>query len=158
MYTGCSLFSPMTKATRTAATGLPYGKCPARRRSSPRATRMTLCRDWHLESPGKYLISVLADGYKMGGAHFDHASGRSVNSGDCSPIRCQPPPCASGSLRISRPSTGRWMPPASLAWQGFFAIVKDPGGDVSTDVFGNPLCTEYDANGNPSQAPAPPPV
>ncbi|MEK7326514.1 MAG: hypothetical protein AAB217_14795, partial [Chloroflexota bacterium] len=32
---------------------------------------------------------------------------------------------------------------------GFKAHFGDPLGEISTDVFGNPLCTEYDVNGEP---------
>jgi hypothetical protein len=99
---------------------------------------------------GKYLISVLADGYKMGGAHFN------VVNGVAPPVtvELQPHPLPSATMRIRvfediSPINGMFDAPGEFGLAGFFAIVKDPGGDLSTDVFGNPLCTEYDPFGEP---------
>ncbi len=67
--------------------------------------------------PGKYLISVLADGYKIGGEHFTScrpaAPWQSPSS--CSPIRCRRPRCGSTSLRTSRPPTAPLTPRPSRA-------------------------------------------
>jgi hypothetical protein len=104
---------------------------------------------------GKYLISVLADGYKMGGAHFtvplpdpDPATGANVV------VELQPHPLPGATMRIKvfediSPVNGQFDAPAEGGLEGFMAIIKDPAGDITTDVFGNPLCTEYDANGDP---------
>ena len=39
------------------------------------------------------------------------------------------------------------------AWPGFKANINEILGQVSTDVFGNPLCTQYDAAGESAAAP-----
>jgi len=99
---------------------------------------------------GKYLISVLADGYKMGGAHF------TVPLTDTAPVTValQPHPLPGATMRIRvfediSPVNGQFDAPAEGGLEGFMAIIKDPAGDITTDVFGEPLCTEYDANGDP---------
>jgi hypothetical protein len=99
---------------------------------------------------GKYLISVLADGYKMSGAHFSVP----LEDPGLVTVELQPHPLPSATMRIRvfediSPINGMFDAPGEFGLAGFFAIVKDPGGDLSTDVFGNPLCTEYDANDEP---------
>ena len=53
---------------------------------------------------GRYLISVLADGYKIDGAHFTVplARSRASSRSSCSPIRCPTRPCGARSSRTSR--------------------------------------------------------
>jgi hypothetical protein len=99
---------------------------------------------------GKYLISVLADDYKMGGAHFTVPLEGPVT------VELQPHPLPSATMRIKvfediSPVNGQYDAPAESGHglEGFFAVIKDPAGDITTDVFGNPLCTEYDATGDP---------
>ena len=97
---------------------------------------------------GKYLISVLADGYKMSGAHFTVPLDGPVT------VELQPHPLPSATMRIKvfediSPVNGAFDAPGEFGLAGFFAVIKDPAGDITTDVFGNPLCTEYDANGDP---------
>ena len=97
---------------------------------------------------GKYLVSVLADGYKMGGTHFTVPLAGPVD------VELQPHPLPSATMRIRvfediSPINGQFDAPGEFGLSGFYAIIKDPAGDLSTDVFGNPLCTEYDANGDP---------
>ena len=99
---------------------------------------------------GKYLISVLADGYKMSGAHITMPL---ADPGTVT-VELQPHPLPSATMRIRvfediSPINGQFDAPGEFGLAGFFAIVKDPGGDLSTDVFGNPLCTEYDPFGEP---------
>mgnify|MGYP005838713129 CR=1 FL=1 len=98
--------------------------------------------------PGKYLISVMADGYKLGGAHF------SVPLAGPVLVELQPHPLPPATMRIKvfediSPTNGQFDAPAEHGLAGFTAIVNDIVGQVSTDVFGNPLCTQYDAAGNP---------
>jgi len=99
---------------------------------------------------GKYLISILADGYKMGGAHF------TVPFTDTDPVtvNLQPNPLPSAWIRIKvfediSPTNGQFDAPAEHGLAGFRATINDTAGDISTDVFGNPLCTLYDGAGNP---------
>jgi hypothetical protein len=108
---------------------------------------------------GKYLISVLADDYKLGGIHFtvplpdpDPVTGANLV------VELQPHPLPSATMRIKvfediSPVNGMFDAPAEIGLEGFFAVIKDPAGDITTDVFGNPLCTVYDANGDPIGTP-----
>ena len=105
--------------------------------------------------PGKYLISVLADGYKMGGAHFsvplpepDLVTGANLV------VELQPHPLPPATLRIKvfediSPVNGQFDAPAEHGLAGFSVVINDIAGQVSADVHGNPLCTVYDANQEP---------
>ncbi len=104
--------------------------------------------------PGKYLVSILADGYKMGGAHFtvplpdpDPVTGANVVA------EIQPHPLPPATIRIKvfedvSSVNGQFDAPVEQGLAGFRAIVNDIAGEISVDLFGNPLCTTYDAVGN----------
>ncbi len=99
---------------------------------------------------GKYLISVVANGYKIGGQHF------SVPLPDPGLVTVflQPNPLPAATMRIKvfediSPVNGQFDAPAEQGLGGFRVIVNDILGQVSTDIFGNPLCTQYDVNGDP---------
>jgi uncharacterized repeat protein (TIGR01451 family) len=104
---------------------------------------------------GKYLISVLADGYKIGGQHFTvplEAPGRVT-------VELQPHPLPAATMRIKAfedvsPTNGMFDAPAENGLPGAKALINDILGQVSVDVFGNPLCTQYDANGDPLPTPS----
>jgi hypothetical protein len=101
-------------------------------------------------SPGRYLISVLADGYKIGGAHFSVP----LEDPGLITVELQPHPLPAATMRIKvfediSPVNGQFDAPAEQGLEGFRAIINDIAGQISTDVFGNPLCTQYDANGDP---------
>jgi len=106
--------------------------------------------------PGKYLISVTADGYEIGGAHFticptsdDPACFKSgAQSGPgvvVVGLNASPLPLGTIKARAYAdvlPTSGAWQetdPPL----QGFVATIADFDGLVSVDYYGNPLCTEY---------------
>lgn len=98
---------------------------------------------------GKYLVSVLADGYKVGGAHFTVPLSGPVD------VAIHPNPLPSATMRIKvfediSSVNGQFDAPAEHGLAGFRAVVNDTAGELSTDVFGNPLCTTYDANGQPN--------
>jgi hypothetical protein len=98
---------------------------------------------------GKYLISVMAMDYKLGGAHFAVPLHGPVT------VELQPHPLPAATMRIKvfediSPVNGQFDAPGESGLAGFMAVVKDPAGDLSTDIFGNPLCTQYDAAGNPT--------
>lgn len=102
---------------------------------------------------GKYLISVMAEGYKMGGAHITVPF---VDSGTVA-VALQPNPLPAATMRIKvfediSPTNGMFDAPAEHGLAGFRAIINDTLGQISTDIFGNPLCTFYDANGDPLPA------
>lgn len=99
---------------------------------------------------GKYLISVLADGYKMGGIHITMPM---EGTGDVT-VGLQPHPLPSATMRIKvfedNASVNGQFDTDEHGLEGFHVIINDILGQVSTDVFGNPLCTTYDAGGNPT--------
>ena len=107
-------------------------------------------------TPGKYLVSVLANGYKVGGTHFtvplpppDPVTGANVT------VAVHPHPLPPATLRVKifediSPVNGQFDAPAEQGLAGFHVIINDTAGELSADVFGNPLCTTYDANQNPT--------
>ena len=99
---------------------------------------------------GKYLVSVLADGHKMGGAHFTVPL---QDPGQVT-VRLQPHPLPAATMRIrvfeDIASVNGQLDTDEHGLAGFHVVINDILGQVSTDVFGNPLCTTYDAGGNPT--------
>ncbi len=100
--------------------------------------------------PGKYLISVIAADYKLDGKHF-------TVPGNGSPVNVEvgmhPHPLPAATMRIKvfediSPVNGQMDAPAEGGLAGFHAVINDIAGEISTDIFGNPLCTTYDAAGN----------
>jgi hypothetical protein len=92
---------------------------------------------------GKYLISVTGDGYKIDGAHFvvDGATGMVT-------VAMQPYPLPLGTIRIrvfndSAPVDATYEINAEHGIAGFTAHLADVLGEVTTDYYGNPLCTTY---------------
>jgi hypothetical protein len=99
---------------------------------------------------GKYLISVLADGYKVSGAWFTMP----LEDPGLVVVEVQPHPLPAATMRIKvfediSPVNGMFDAPAELGLEGFTAVINDTVGQISTDVYGNPLCTVYDADMNP---------
>ncbi|MFK4087734.1 hypothetical protein ACI2LF_26725 [Kribbella sp. NPDC020789] len=99
---------------------------------------------------GKYLISVTADGFKIDGQHFTIGSGATTNA----VVRMNPTPLPLTTLRLqvfndSVPVDGTYEADAEQGLAGFTASLTDVLGLVSTDYYGNPLCTVYKhANAN----------
>jgi len=97
---------------------------------------------------GSYLISVLAGGFKIDGAHF------TVPLADPGlvVVEAQPLPLPSATIRIrvfeDIMTNGQFDAPGEHGLAGFKAVVADLLGPVTTDVFGNPICTEYERDGN----------
>lgn len=103
--------------------------------------------------PGKYLISVLADGYKVDGEHFTVP----LPDPGLIEVGVHPLPLPPSSMIIQvfndnamtnsqfdapveQPEPG----PTSMA--GFRVSLNDIAGEITTDLFGNPLCTEYETD------------
>ena len=105
-------------------------------------------------TPGKYLVSVLADGYKVGGAHFTvplpdvDANGANV----VVPVHPNPLPSATMRIKVFEDisSVNGQFDPIEQGLAGFRAIVNDTVGEISTDVYGSPLCTTYNGAGEPN--------
>ncbi len=101
---------------------------------------------------GKYLISVLGDGFKMDGEHFTLP----IEEEDATiEVRAHPLPLPTSSMVIKvfhdrSLTNGQFDAPVEQGLEGFRASLNDIAGEVTTDLFGNPLCTEYekDADGN----------
>jgi len=101
---------------------------------------------------GKYLVSVLGvpvGTYKMNGKHF-------TVSGDDQTITVEliadPLPLASMTVQVHADNmmvNGAWDPPIEQGLEGFAVLLEDGTGEVTVDFFGNPVCTEYDGNGEP---------
>ncbi|HKC26862.1 MAG TPA: IPT/TIG domain-containing protein, partial [Jatrophihabitans sp.] len=95
-------------------------------------------------APGKYLISVTADGFKIDGAHF------SVVAGATNPVTVamQPLPLPLTTLRLqvfndNVPVDATYEIDAERGLANFTATLSDVLGLVSTDYYGNALCTRY---------------
>jgi hypothetical protein len=92
---------------------------------------------------GKYLISVTADGYKIDGQHFVVA-GAPANV----TVTMQPYPLPLSTIRVrvfqdNMPVDGTYEIGAESGLSGFTAHLADVLGEVTTDYYGNPLCTQY---------------
>lgn len=92
---------------------------------------------------GRYLISVLADGYKLDGAHFSVPLDGPVT------VAMQPFPLPDATIRArvfqdNAPTNSAPDMPAEQGLAGFVGHIKDYIGEVTTDVYGNPLCTQYE--------------
>lgn len=99
---------------------------------------------------GRYLVSVMANGYKMDGIHFTvplQGTGEVV-------VGLQPHPLPAATMRIKvfedNASVNGQFDTDEHGLGGFHAVINDILGQVSTDIFGNPLCTTYNTNGDPT--------
>jgi hypothetical protein len=104
--------------------------------------------------PGKYIISVWNDTYKIGGENFVVPDGGPV----AVTVQLQPHPLPPATMQIIvfediSPTNGAYDPPVEDGLPGFKAWINDILGQVQSDVFGNPFCTVYDAQGNIVPAP-----
>ncbi|MBN1247723.1 MAG: hypothetical protein JXC32_08700 [Anaerolineae bacterium] len=125
--------------------------------------------------PGKYLISVLGDGFKLDGEHFTVPMSVTTGTKAMVEVRAHPLPLppASMTLKIFHDrslTNGQFdapveepqaqicevteeNPDAPYDMAGFLVSLNDIAGEVTTDLFGNPLCTQYvkvlDDNGDP---------
>ncbi|HWQ14416.1 MAG TPA: IPT/TIG domain-containing protein [Roseiflexaceae bacterium] len=102
-----------------------------------------------------YLVSVLAnDGvgtlndpdYKLGGAHFTLPA----DAGDVV-VRLQPNPLPLATVRVrvfhdNHLVNGEDDIPLEAGLAGFRVTLSDRVGEVTTDWFGNPICTQYETN------------
>jgi hypothetical protein len=111
---------------------------------------------------GKYLVSVLAPGYKMGGGWAAVTGGSDVTV----EVGLYPNPLPLSKIRVhvfhdNNPVNGEDDFPLEAGLEGFLIVIGDAVGEVTVDYFGNPLGTEYerDASGNlildPSGKPIP---
>ena len=99
---------------------------------------------------GDYLISVMAPDFKLDGQWFTLPMEETVlGSGEAVvEVGLQPLPLPTATIRVwvfNDNNPTNWGPdvPAEDGLEGFYGHVGDWGGEVTTDVFGNPICTEY---------------
>ena len=89
--------------------------------------------------PGRYLISILADNYKIDGAHFTVPGSGDVN------VLMQPYDLPAGSIQAevfedNAPTNSAPDVPAERGIAGFSAHISDYLDEVTTNVYGDPLC------------------
>lgn len=111
---------------------------------------------------GRYLISVLADGYKLDGRHFTVDSTKTPNvswqgkaPGDPASqvkVELQPGPLPDAQIQTAvfediSPVNSAPDLPAEHGLAGFQGHITDYLGEVTTNVYGDPLCSKYDASG-----------
>ena len=98
---------------------------------------------------GRYLISVLADGYKLDGTPFTIPADPGTIEVPLQPL---PLPTATASAEVFADVTSAngQYDPGEDGLSGFTGKITDYLGQVNTDVFGNPLCTTYKAGSGPN--------
>jgi uncharacterized repeat protein (TIGR01451 family) len=104
---------------------------------------------------GRYLISVLADGYKLDGRHFTVKGGVVTWAGDGAagivPLQPNTLPDAQIQAEVFEdvsPVNSAPDVPAEHGLAGFQGHILDVLGEVTTNVYGDPLCTTYNADGS----------
>jgi len=93
---------------------------------------------------GRYLISVLADNYKIDGAHFTVPLPDPVNGANVT-VEMQPYDLPDATIQAevfedTAPTNSAPDVPAERGLAGFVGHISDYIGEVTTDVYGNPLC------------------
>ncbi len=110
--------------------------------------------------PGRYVLSVTAHGFQLGGTRFTWPLPTSAANGQATlSVGMNPLPIPLGTIRIQifddmASANGQWdqgaeaVPGTDLS--GFKAQLADYLGGVTVDYWNNPLCTTYksDANGS----------
>ncbi|NLF15601.1 MAG: hypothetical protein GX597_27755 [Anaerolineaceae bacterium] len=101
--------------------------------------------------PGKYLISVQGDGFKVDGEHFTVP----MDVPGLITVAAHPLPLPTSSMVIqvfndNSMTNGQFDAPVEQPGPGptsmacFRVSLNDIAGEITTDLFGNPLCTEYE--------------
>ena len=113
----------------------------------------------------KFLVSVSADGYQLGGAHFSVP----MPVPGVVDVFMNPFPVPLGTMRLavfndSHPTNGQFDHLSETGLEGFLGVVFDVDGILQADFYGNPLCTVYktdssgqiilDSYGHPTRLPA----
>ena len=105
---------------------------------------------------GKYMVSVWAEGYEVAGGWFTVACG--PRDTGCDPaaeqtalVYAQRNPIPTATLRIDvfedvLPTNGQYDVGSEVGLNDFSAVAIDPGtGEaLTTDVYGNPICSDYE--------------
>ncbi len=99
--------------------------------------------------PGRYLLSVLADGHKLDGKHFTVGSTNMQVTVELHVFPLPPATIQAAVFEDISPVNGAPDLPAEHGLAGFQGHIADYLGEVTTDVFGSPLCSAYDSAGEP---------
>ena len=95
---------------------------------------------------GRYLISVLADGFKLDGTPFTLPGRRRPRDRPAAAApRCRRPRSRPQVFADVTEANGQYDP-GEDGLSGLAGQITDYLGQVNTDVFGNPLCTKYEFN------------
>jgi len=102
---------------------------------------------------GRYLVSVLADGWKLDGEHFTVPGNAADQSVVVTLHPTAPKALPDATIQAAvfedvSPVNGAPDVPAERGLAGFQGHIADYLGEVTTNLYGDPLCTEYDASGN----------
>ena len=90
---------------------------------------------------GRYLISVLADGYKLDGEHFTMPLVATRSRSHMQHRTAAPDATIQAAVfEDISPVNGAPDLPAEHGLAGFTGVVRDTLGEVTTDVYGAPLC------------------
>lgn len=99
--------------------------------------------------PGKYLISIVADNFRIDGEHFTIPM---VDTGTLGsetitvPVHPLPLPPAKVTVMVfddAAMTNGQHDGVSEAGLAGFRASLNDTMGEITVDLFGNPLCTVY---------------
>ena len=104
---------------------------------------------------GNYLVSIIADGYKIDGAWFSIPAPAASGGPAVVSATLNVAPLPAATLRAiifndNAPTNGAPDVPAEPGLPGFRVTVSDTLGEISNDVYGNPICSNYerDTDGN----------
>ncbi|UQX87019.1 hypothetical protein M6D93_11950 [Jatrophihabitans telluris] len=101
---------------------------------------------------GKYLVSVTANGFQIGGAHFSVTDGvyrgLDVTSSGAIAVSLNPLPIPLTNIRLKvygdmASTNGQWDEQSEFGLPGYNAHLTDYDGPVNVDYYNNPLCTAY---------------
>lgn len=109
--------------------------------------------------PGRYVVSVTANGFQLGGASFTWPIQTEGGAQATVTVAMNPMPIPLGTIQIQvfddmHSANGQWDQASEASdgvdLSGFRAKLTDYMGDVVVDYYNNPLCATYetDANGN----------
>jgi hypothetical protein len=99
---------------------------------------------------GSYLISVVSADFKVDGQWFTLPMEETTLGSGVAQVNVglQPYPLPAATIRMkvfqdNNPTNSGPDIPAEVGLEGFAGHIGDWAGEVTTDLFGNPLCTEY---------------
>ncbi|MCI0520541.1 MAG: IPT/TIG domain-containing protein [Chloroflexi bacterium] len=99
---------------------------------------------------GKYLISVISPDFKIDGQWFTLPMEETTPGSGVAVVNVamQPYPLPDATIRVkvfedNSPTNSGPDIPAERGLAGFAGHMADWGGEITTDLYGNPLCTEY---------------